>query len=161
MDIGDYIFFFIFILVIIGRVLSWIFKQFVVIAPDDNAEKKSSRQHSMKDKIIEWIRSLEERIEANQWNGNVTQSTVNDWERIDPHEYYDEPTNTDKLTETPPIKHAEKNIQSKQTKTNHSSKKQIPKKVPLRRLNLEKAMIHHEILSPPLSLRQENPYVRQ
>jgi hypothetical protein len=157
MDIGDYIFFFIFILVIIGRVLSWIFKQFVVIAPDDdNAEKSSSRQPGMKDKIVEWIRSLEDRIEAKKWD-SVAQTAGNEWERIKPNEYDDQ-------IESPvpvPVKHSDTTTQKAQTKIDIVPKKRICKKGPFRRINIEKAMIHHEILSPPLSLRQENPYDRQ
>jgi hypothetical protein len=155
MDIGDYIFFFIFILVIIGRVLSWIFNKFVVIAPDDdNAEKPSARQSGMKDKIVEWIRSLEDRIEAKQWD-NVAQTAGNEWERIEPNEY------DDKRASPFPVKHSDTTIQPAQTKIDISPKKRICKKGPFRRINIEKAMIHHEILSPPLSLRQENPYDRQ
>jgi len=157
MDIGDFIFLFIFVIVIIGRVLSWIFKQFVENVPDNTSEKTSSKPQSIKDYIVDWIRSLEERIEDNPWNDNLPQTTENEWEKLDTHEYYEE-------LESPaitPDKYTTPGIQAEKIKIASPPKKRISKSAQFKRINAEKAMIYHEILSPPISLRQENHYDRQ
>jgi hypothetical protein len=154
MDIGDFIFFFIFILVIIGRVLSWIFKQFVENKPIDNSENTVAKPHSIKDYFVDWIRALEDRIDNNQWTNRNSQSSDDEWE---PHD-----TQTEYIELKPPL-----------VKINHSDPKSQPaklkkalphkrhqKKIHCKPINMKKAMIHYEILSPPISLRQEYQYDR-
>jgi hypothetical protein len=160
MDIGDFIFIFIFILVIIGRVLSFIFKQFVENEPDDGSEKAPSKPQGMKDYIVEWIRSLEDHVSEtthNQWNSHVTQSVDNEWETFETHEKYEaleSPANV-------PEKHHDLDTQPKSVKVVPSPKNRVLKKRQFRQMNLKEAMIHYEIFSPPISLRQENQYDRQ
>ena len=160
MDIGDFIFIFIVILVIIGRVLSWIFNQFIENEPVNDSEKTPSKQQSIKDYVVEWLRTLEDRVSetaGNQWSNHVPQIVDNEWEKLDTHEYYDE-------IESPtiaPAKEPDTYIQPESIKIDSPPKKRVHKKINFRHMNLETAMIHYEIFSPPISLRQENQYERQ
>jgi hypothetical protein len=157
MDIGDFIFLFIFIIVIIGRLLSWFFKQFVENVPDNQSDKTSSKPQSMKDYIVDWIRSLEERIEDNQWNNHLTQTAENEWEQLEAHKYDKELV----LPANNPEKAQHTNIQTEKIKIATTPKKRIHQKTPFHRIDAEKAMMYHEIFSPPISLRQESHYGRQ
>jgi len=152
MDIGDFIFFFIFILVILGRVLSWIFKQFVENSPNDNTENTNTKPQSIKDYIFNWIRMLEDRIDTNQWSDRPPRTGKK--HLIKKH--------YEKL-ETPVLE----NVKQSDTNFQHRKVKKAPpvkrrhNKMQCKLINIKKAMIHYEILSPPISLRQEYHYDRQ
>jgi len=157
MGIEDFIFLFVFILVIIGRVLSWVFKQFVVNQPDTNAEKKTSDKKGIKEYIADWIRTLEDRIGETQWDNTVSQTVENEWERLDTQQYHEDPDIALMKSENQAV--TDRPLETR--KVNPSTKKRIQKKSPFKKINVEKAMIHYEIFSPPISLRQEKNYVRQ
>jgi hypothetical protein len=156
MDFGDFIFIFVFILVILGRVLSWIFKQFVVNQSVENADQTSSKPQSIKDYVIDWLRSLENQIESNQWD---KQTSGNEWEAPE-HEYYEKLESPELIPvkQSPPEKQINNDIRTQRIAAKTRQKKNAHNKF---QIDLKKAIIHYEILSRPVSLRQENPYDRK
>jgi len=159
MDVGDFIFIFIAILIILGRVLSFVFRQFVENKPAERTDQSSSKPQSIKDYVVDWLRSIEDHIESNQWN---KQTEDNEW-KAPANEYYDPLETPEFASEKQPAteKQADKIIQPKSIVKKPQQKRMIQKKYPFRQINLKKAIIHYEIFSPPISLRQEHPYDRQ
>jgi len=156
MDLGDFIFIFIMVLVIIGRVLSWLLKQFLPEAPDD--KEAPSKQPGIMDHLAEWIRSFEETISP------VTPET-NQWERFDSREYHSESNerkyhvesdeDDEIIQRSQPIL-SEAQLYQTEPQRHHIPTVQAGHHLRSKQFNLKNAIIHHEILSPPLALRQEN-----
>ncbi|KPA12134.1 hypothetical protein MHK_007655 [Candidatus Magnetomorum sp. HK-1] len=152
MDIGDYIFFFFFILVIIGKVLSWVFNQFVEKAPaTDNA---SPNKPGIIEKVVDWLKTLETNI-AQQSSPELIQSSQ--WQEVNPQPLYSEiqPTpqfdfEEESLIDTN-VSNKSKCKDQEQSKLNCRNKQRIRSK----KLNLKKAIIHYEMIAPPLALRRE------
>ncbi|MBF0452985.1 MAG: hypothetical protein HQK75_19950 [Candidatus Magnetomorum sp.] len=148
MDIGDFIFFFIVILVIIGRALSWVFKEFVDKAPGDT--KDSPQQGGIMNQVVEWLRSLEQSL------SQPVQTPANPWKDLEPEPLYSElqPTPKFDFVEVPSDARAVKTCKQKM-KPQANCQQRISKKIRSRQLNLKDAIIHYEIIGPPLALRQE------
>jgi len=148
MDIGDIIFFIIFVLVIFGKVLSWVFKVFVEKAPIKDDTKK--QQASIWDQVGEWFRALETNL---QQSTQSTDSKPAHWRDLEPEPVYTE------LQPTPQFDFSEdvqKGSHKKQSQRETIvDQKKSEKQLDSRKFNLRDAIIHYEIISPPLGLRQE------
>ncbi|ETR73029.1 MAG: hypothetical protein OMM_07187 [Candidatus Magnetoglobus multicellularis str. Araruama] len=156
MDIGDFIFIFIAVLVILGRVLSWLLQQFVDKPADksdstDSADTK--KQPGIMDYVVDFLRSLED--------GKETQRTESQWSRLDAQHYYAEPDDHFIEETHVPVSVPKESISDPQNVIVPQKKKaetpriQVQKKYGPRQLNLKEAIIHYEVFAPPLSLRQE------
>jgi len=155
MDIGDIIFIFIVVLVIIGRVLSWVFKEFVEKAP----RQHDGAQSGLMSQLGEWFKSLEQHVSQPVQSNDVSPSI---WKKLEPEPVYSElqPTPQFELSDDIQNDSVTMSELSSTIKDSIKTKKQTPSKNvhSRRQLNLKDAIIHYEIIGPPLALRQEHNF---
>jgi len=155
MDIGDYIFFFFFVLVIIGRVLSWVFK--IILEKSSKTNNSPSKKPGIIEQVVDWFKEIEknivqqnspELIHDTQWEELVSQPVDSELQPTPQLDFEEEPVLNDRRTKT-----VEKKTHKRPDLKNNTQPK---KRTNRKRINLRNAIIHYEMIGPPLALRQEH-----